>query len=271
MYLLSPLSIRRHTRSLLACMLKGSQRRSARPSVLAQSAEVMELRLLQTTFTATPASFPNQDISDAFPHLRLDNATGFAASSLNGPVYSAVSSTQQSVSVFSPNSGAGGQTARPWMNPTSSLRATFDTGVSDFHWSSGDGLGTGWGSAILILPKIESWIVLSRFPLRERGLNPYIATMPTSNMCSRREPAYLRWNSIRCPTRSIRPPPPPPSDDHGNTPSTATLISVPSTTAGNLEVVGDNDYFKFNAVGGRSYQFTASLGTLQDSTLTLYG
>ena len=39
---------------------------------------------------------------------------------------------------------------------------------------------------------------------------------------------------------------PTPDDDHGNTPATATPVRVPSTTAGNLETIGDNDYFRFD-------------------------
>ena len=135
MNLLSPFSTRRGIFSLLACMLKGSRRRSHRrsalPFSLTQAAEVMESRTLMTAFTADPSSFPNQDVSDAFPHVHLDNATGFLSNNLKGAVYTAVSSSQQSVTVFSPNSGAGDQTALKWTNPTSSLRATFDNGASD--------------------------------------------------------------------------------------------------------------------------------------------
>ena len=39
--------------------------------------------------------------------------------------------------------------------------------------------------------------------------------------------------------------PPPRGDDHGGTPATATVVGVPSTTAGRLEVVGDLDFFRF--------------------------
>ena len=42
------------------------------------------------------------------------------------------------------------------------------------------------------------------------------------------------------------PPPPPPRDDHGNTPGTATNVSIPSTTPGVLEEGGDKDYFRLN-------------------------
>ena len=59
------------------------------------------------------------------------------------------------------------------------------------------------------------------------------------------------------------------TDDHGNTPATATPISVPSTTSGNLEVDEDFDYFKFSAVAGNQYTFTVSRDTLTDNTLEL--
>ena len=39
--------------------------------------------------------------------------------------------------------------------------------------------------------------------------------------------------------------PPPPGDDHGDTEATATVVSVPSTTSGELEDSDDVDYFRF--------------------------
>src|SRR5262249_30744005 len=44
-------------------------------------------------------------------------------------------------------------------------------------------------------------------------------------------------------------------DDHGSTPGTATHISIPSTTAGNIESSLDTDLFSFTAVSGTSYRF----------------
>lgn len=267
MTLLSPLSIRRRTRSLLACMLKGSRRRSARPCVVSQSAEVMEHRLLQTVFTASPASFPNQDISDAFPHLHLDNATGFQSNNLRGPVFSAVSSTQPGVSVFSPTSGAGGHTAQQWQNPTSSLRATFDTGASDvslvIRGRSGaraevvyyDSSQNRIGDHSITIPNSGTW---SESFHRNSSDITYVFATGTFG-------SSVEFNSLSYTIGTTS------SDDHGDTPSSATPIAVPSTTAGNLEVTGDSDFFRFTAVGGNSYRFTTSLGTLGDSTLTLYG
>ena len=60
------------------------------------------------------------------------------------------------------------------------------------------------------------------------------------------------------------------SDDHGNNASSATLVGASSSTAGNLAVAGDKDWFSFTAVAGKTYVFTVQLGTLSDSVLYLY-
>jgi hypothetical protein len=60
------------------------------------------------------------------------------------------------------------------------------------------------------------------------------------------------------------------SDDFGNTAATAGAIAAPSATSGKLEVAGDTDWFKFQAVAGKSYTFSTQLGTLRDSVLSLY-
>jgi hypothetical protein len=59
-------------------------------------------------------------------------------------------------------------------------------------------------------------------------------------------------------------------DDHGNSAASATLVSVPSTTSGDIEVGGDSDWFRFSAVAGTSYIMETILNGLADSTLTLY-
>lgn len=59
-------------------------------------------------------------------------------------------------------------------------------------------------------------------------------------------------------------------DDHGNDAATSTPVAVASTTAGDLEVAGDIDWFRFFVTAGASFSFQAVLGTLPDSTLTLY-
>ena len=59
-------------------------------------------------------------------------------------------------------------------------------------------------------------------------------------------------------------------DDHGNNAATATAVGVPSSTAGTIEVTGDSDWFKFQAVAGKHYVFNVQLGTLSDSVLYLY-
>ncbi len=60
------------------------------------------------------------------------------------------------------------------------------------------------------------------------------------------------------------------SDDHGNNASVATLIDNSKSTAGNLAVAGDKDWFRFTATAGRTYVFTVQLGTMSDSILYLY-
>ncbi len=129
MSLLSPLSIRRRALSLMACMLKGRRRRSAQQYALGQAAEIMECRVLLTDFTASPVDFPNQNVSNQFSHVTLATAAGFSG---NSPVYTAASSRQGPIQIFSPNSSAGGQTAGAF-GSSNRLRLTFDRGVSDFE------------------------------------------------------------------------------------------------------------------------------------------
>ncbi|MFV2068545.1 MAG: GEVED domain-containing protein, partial [Pirellulales bacterium] len=45
---------------------------------------------------------------------------------------------------------------------------------------------------------------------------------------------------------------------------------MPSSTGGDLEVSADIDWFNFNAASGDEYTFETTLGTLADSTLTLF-
>ncbi len=60
------------------------------------------------------------------------------------------------------------------------------------------------------------------------------------------------------------------SDDHGNSADSATSVAAPSVTSGVLEVEGDVDYFAFTAEAGAEFVFSVALGSLEDSTLTLY-
>ena len=59
-------------------------------------------------------------------------------------------------------------------------------------------------------------------------------------------------------------------DDHGDNAASATTVGVPSSTAATLGVAGDIDWFKFQAVAGRTYTFTTQLDTLDDSVLYLF-
>ena len=59
-------------------------------------------------------------------------------------------------------------------------------------------------------------------------------------------------------------------DDHGDNAATASIIPLPSVAPGNLEVVGDWDYFSFAGVAGIEYTFETHLISLTDTFLTLY-
>ncbi len=61
-----------------------------------------------------------------------------------------------------------------------------------------------------------------------------------------------------------------PADDHGNDAASATAVGTPSITSALIESATDVDYFKFSADAGGAYEITTILGSLSDSTLTLY-
>ena len=59
-------------------------------------------------------------------------------------------------------------------------------------------------------------------------------------------------------------------DDHGDDAANATLVSVPSNTAGNLERPNDADWFAFDVVADNRYRIEGLLNSLADSVLKLY-
>ena len=66
----------------------------------------------------------------------------------------------------------------------------------------------------------------------------------------------------------------PPVDRHGNTPATATSVSVGSRTAGRIDPRGDRDYFRINVPRDgwlvvETAGFTDTLGTLRDAAQPL--
>ena len=84
--------------------------------------------------------------------------------------------------------------------------------------------------------------------------------------------AYINM-SAACIVNPSEAPPDPDADDHGNTRNEATLISVPSTTDGNLEKTGDVDYFRLRVRESGTLLISVSGSTdtrqsLQDSTGT---
>ena len=60
------------------------------------------------------------------------------------------------------------------------------------------------------------------------------------------------------------------SDDHGDSIATATKILPFGTLTAQISDDGDVDFFAFDAVKGGSYRISTMLGTMEDSTLTLY-
>ena len=60
-------------------------------------------------------------------------------------------------------------------------------------------------------------------------------------------------------------------DDHGDDVEEATVVEVAVDVEGVIDYSGDSDYFRFTAVNGRLYQIDVSLGTLDNSFLTLLG
>ena len=60
-------------------------------------------------------------------------------------------------------------------------------------------------------------------------------------------------------------------DDHGDDVEEATVVEVAVDVEGVIDYSGDFDYFRFTAVNGRLYQIDVSLGTLDNSFLTLLG
>ena len=59
-------------------------------------------------------------------------------------------------------------------------------------------------------------------------------------------------------------------DDHGDDAASATLVGVPSTTAGVIQPGDDVDWFEFEAESGTTYTLMTVLQGLVDSTLALY-
>ena len=60
------------------------------------------------------------------------------------------------------------------------------------------------------------------------------------------------------------------SDDHANGMVGATVVTLNSVTAGDIEYDRDVDWFEFEAVAGTTYMFETTLGSLADSYVTLY-
>ena len=57
--------------------------------------------------------------------------------------------------------------------------------------------------------------------------------------------------------------------EHGGSPSGATTVPPPATVQGNINVPGEEDWFKFDAIQGSTYRIDTSLLSLPDSVLYL--
>ena len=60
------------------------------------------------------------------------------------------------------------------------------------------------------------------------------------------------------------------TDDHGNSIPFSTPISLNDNVNGNIETGGDVDYFSFRATNGKTYTIETTIGTLDDTVISLY-
>lgn len=60
------------------------------------------------------------------------------------------------------------------------------------------------------------------------------------------------------------------NDDFGNTAASAGTLNIGQTISGNLESAGDKDYFRMTLTAGRQYAIETRLGSVYDTTLTLF-
>ncbi|MDA0834523.1 MAG: pre-peptidase C-terminal domain-containing protein [Planctomycetota bacterium] len=59
-------------------------------------------------------------------------------------------------------------------------------------------------------------------------------------------------------------------DDHGDIATEATFVTTPSITAGNIELAGDQDWFRVLAAEGVEYTFSTLLGSINGTGMKLY-
>jgi subtilisin family serine protease len=88
----------------------------------------------------------------------------------------------------------------------------------------------------------------------------------THRILARAQDSAGKWSSCASTTLTVSA-----LDDYGDSAAAAAAISVPSSTAAQIDKNGDMDWFKFQAAAGKSYVFNVQLGTLADSVLYLYG
>jgi serine/threonine protein kinase len=66
-------------------------------------------------------------------------------------------------------------------------------------------------------------------------------------------------------------PPSTAADDHGNTPATATSVTLPATQTGTIAPAGDVDVFSFHVRANQDVSVELRLGTLADGSVSLLG
>jgi len=86
----------------------------------------------------------------------------------------------------------------------------------------------------------------------------------THRFFARAVDSLSQWSNTASTLVSLIPP-----DDHGGSAATATALKLSVATQGTIGGTGDTDWFKFQAVAGKTYTLTTQLGTLRDSVLYL--
>ena len=99
---------------------------------------------------------------------------------------------------------------------------------------------------------------------------PTVAAAPTSTPLPTSTPVPPPTATPTVAPTATPIPTPPGPDDHGNSPSTATELSVGNLAGGGIEYPGDVDWFQFLARPGTTYTFSTILENLADSKITIW-
>lgn len=99
---------------------------------------------------------------------------------------------------------------------------------------------------------------------------PTVAAAPTSTPLPTSTPVPPPTATPTVAPTATPIPTPPGPDDHGNSPSTATELSVGNLAGGGIEYPGDVDWFQFLAGPSTTYTFSTILENLADSKITIW-